>query len=160
MTFPARVDDAGNVTLPAIGQVAVAGLVLREAENTIAASAIGQGQYRNPLVTVTMKTKHSHRVTLLGAVRNPGVYVLPVQSCDVLSSIATAGGFTEDAGSDVEIRKPGKANLSPPAVVFPDNNQVRLSNWENRPPGKRCKSIWLPLKRGNRKTTHCPMEPS
>jgi polysaccharide export outer membrane protein len=46
-----------------------------------------------------------NQVTVLGAVTEPGVQKLPRGSSDVLSAIASAGGFAEEAGTEVEVMR-------------------------------------------------------
>jgi polysaccharide export outer membrane protein len=46
-----------------------------------------------------------NRVTVLGAVTKPGVQKLPRGSSDVLTAVAAAGGFTKEAGTQVEVMR-------------------------------------------------------
>jgi polysaccharide export outer membrane protein len=105
VSFPVRVDDQGNAVLPVMGPVALAGLELSDAEAAIRLAGIGQQLYRDPIVTIAIKTRRTRRVTVLGAVNHPGVYDLRARSCDLPSAIAQAGGLTEEADTQVEVRK-------------------------------------------------------
>ena len=68
-TTPVRVDRDGTGNVPLIGQVALAGLELDEAEQRIAADGIARGVFQRPHVTVTMKRQRMNRVTVI--VRKP-----------------------------------------------------------------------------------------
>jgi polysaccharide biosynthesis/export protein len=46
-----------------------------------------------------------NQVTVLGAVVRPGVQKLPRSSSDVLSAVAAAGGFSDEAGTVVEVMR-------------------------------------------------------
>jgi polysaccharide biosynthesis/export protein len=104
-TTPVRVAEDGAADIPLIGPVAVAGLELESAEQAIAAAAIGRGVFQKPHITVTMKRQRSNRVTVIGAVKQPGVYTLTRGASSLLAALVSAGGLTEDAGPEVEIRQ-------------------------------------------------------
>lgn len=110
VTFPVRVLDNGQGDVPVVGPVPLSGLEMEAAEAAIAAACIQQGLYRSPHVTVTMKKQRVNRVTVVGAVKNPGVYSIPRGNSDLLAALVAAGGLAEDAGTQVEIRNP---NTSP-----------------------------------------------
>jgi polysaccharide biosynthesis/export protein len=95
-----RVTQGGMITLPLLGDIPVAGLtpstlerVLRERYNE---------HLYNPQVGVQVKEYRGQRISVLGAVRNPGVFQLtgPNTLADLL---AMAGGINERAGSQVQI---------------------------------------------------------
>ncbi|HID24264.1 MAG TPA: hypothetical protein EYP14_17930, partial [Planctomycetaceae bacterium] len=116
-TFPVRVNENGEADLPFVGSVALAGLELEAAEAAIAAACIQQQLYRDPHVTVTMKQQRVNRVTVVGAVEKPGIYSLPRGSSDLLAALVAAGGLAEDAGTDIEIRQPSRADPMPNPVA-------------------------------------------
>ena len=105
MTVPLRVAEDGTANVPIVGGVPVAGLELEGSEQAIRAAAISRNVFRNPQVTVTLKQKRINRVTVVGAVKKPGVYDISRSSSHLLAAIVSAGGLSEDAGSDVEIRR-------------------------------------------------------
>ncbi len=123
-TFPARVSDSGDVNLPHIGEIHVLGLELESAETAIAAASIETGVYRNPHVTVTMKRRHANHVTVVGAVKNPGIYELPSGSSDLLAALVSAGGLSDQAGTEVEIRNPaGGSSIEEPDRIANENGE-------------------------------------
>ena len=103
-TTEARVSQEGMISLPLLGDVAVAGLTTSALEQLL------RGRYdqylHNPQVGVQVKEYRSQLVTVTGAVRNPVVYQLtgPKTLIDVL---AIAGGINERAGSQVHLYRQG-----------------------------------------------------
>ncbi len=108
-TLAVRVGEDGRAVLPEIGPLALAGLDLAWAEQHIAAACVQRALYRRPNVTVTMKQPRQNRVTVVGAVETPGVHALPRGSSYLLDAVVAAGGFSEDAGTQVEIRVPAES---------------------------------------------------
>lgn len=100
---PARVSDNGTINVPLVGQVAVAGLDEQQAAELVRIAAIERGIYRNPQVTVRVAERAVNYVTVLGAVAEPGTHEVPRSSSNVVAAIAAAGGFTEEAGTEVEV---------------------------------------------------------
>jgi polysaccharide export outer membrane protein len=75
-----------------------------------------------------IKRKFANRVTVVGAVENPGVKELDRASSDLLGALAMAGGLTEEAGSEVQIlrkRAPGdnSAGTNIPGPAQPQISQ-------------------------------------
>ncbi|NQU21084.1 MAG: polysaccharide biosynthesis/export family protein [Candidatus Nealsonbacteria bacterium] len=123
-TTPARVSDDGTANVPLIGKVALAGLELDEAEQKIASEGITRGVFQHPHVVVTMKRKRMNRITVIGPVKEPGVYDLPRDSSTLLAALVAAGSLDEDAGYDVEIRRAASRNgaARPPGIHAPFNS--------------------------------------
>ncbi|MBP62416.1 MAG: hypothetical protein CMJ62_12925 [Planctomycetaceae bacterium] len=101
-----RVTDDGAINVPLVGPVVVAGLELTQAELAVRSESIRRGKYISPNVSVILTQRRTNRITVVGAVEEPGTHELPASSCDVLSSIVMAGGLSEEAGTIVEIRRP------------------------------------------------------
>jgi polysaccharide export outer membrane protein len=111
--WPLRVADDGSVTVPLVGQVYLAGLPLTHADHMIRRASIERGIYRNPNVSVRVAKARTNKISVIGAVDEPGTYELPIASSDCLSAIAAAGGLTEDAGTTIEIRHPPRVVSRP-----------------------------------------------
>lgn len=118
----ARVADHGAVDVPVIGPVPVAGMEAFEASKNITTTAIQRGMYRHPIVTVEIKSKAVNRVTVLGAVKEPGVYDLPRGGSDLVSALAASGGLTEEAGTEVEIIRQPRLNGTNGAAALPQDH--------------------------------------
>lgn len=98
----ARVDADGNVTLPRLGLIPVAGVSADSVRRLIVTT---YARYlRDPAVDVTVLP----RVTILGAVRNPGVRNLD-PTMTIADALAVAGGAAPDGKVDqVELRRRGE----------------------------------------------------
>jgi polysaccharide export outer membrane protein len=97
-----RVDAAGNATLPRMGPVHVAGMSADSVRRLIVTT---YALYlRDPAVDVTVLP----RVTILGAVRDPGVHNLD-PTLTIADALALAGGASSDGKRDkVELRRRGE----------------------------------------------------
>ncbi|MCE5266512.1 MAG: SLBB domain-containing protein [Planctomycetaceae bacterium] len=104
-TAPVRVADDGSIAIPLVGRVIVGGMEVKQAEQVVNNESISRGVFRTPCITVTMKQCHTGRVTVLGAVNNPGVRDLPRGSSSLMAALLAAGGLSKEAGTDVEIRR-------------------------------------------------------
>lgn len=103
LTTRVRVSEEGKISFPLIGDVDVKGLTKTEAENKL--SRLLEEEYlQKPQVTIFILEYQSRRVSVLGAVKNPGRYEL-IGRETVLEIIAQAGGFTPDAGDDIIITR-------------------------------------------------------
>lgn len=120
-TSPVRVADDGNALVPLVGRVTLAGLELEAAEQIIASAGVERGLFRNPSVTVVMKRQRTNRITIVGAVKEEGVYDLPRGSCDLLAALVRAKGLSKEAGTEVEVSR-GHDNTS--GVPHPAGDRV------------------------------------
>jgi polysaccharide export outer membrane protein len=110
-----RVAEDGSAQVPMVGRVEVAGLELTGAEQSIRAAAIERGVFRNPSVTLLMKQQRMNKVTVVGAVKEPGSYELPRANSALLAALIAAGGFSDNAGTEIEIRRPALRNEAIPS---------------------------------------------
>jgi polysaccharide biosynthesis/export protein len=109
--WPLRVSEAGDAEVPLVGSVHVAGLLLPDAEQMLRHECVTRRLYRDPLVSILLRNRKTIRVTVVGAVQNPGTYELPAVSSDLLAALIAAGGLSEKASTIVEIRSLGDANV-------------------------------------------------
>ena len=107
LTTMTRVDARGRVNLPLIGEIAVGGMTIPEAQAAIE-NAYKEGRYlRNPQVTVNVEEYAAREVSISGQIRNPGRYPLPNESTyTVVELVTKAGGITDiGKGSAVSITR-------------------------------------------------------
>ncbi len=102
-----RVADDGTITVPLVGPLRVAGLTTALADQAIRDASIQRGIYLHPQVAVYLLERKMNRVTVMGAVVEPGVHGVPTAGSDVIAALAAAGGLTEEADTVVEVRNPG-----------------------------------------------------
>jgi polysaccharide biosynthesis/export protein len=106
----ARVSGSGDVVLPLIGSVRVAGLTVAQAEQLIA-KRLSQGEfYNSPQVTIMQKEYATQGISVAGEVGKPGIYPL-LGAHTLLQAISAAGGTTVKAGNDVTIIHKDSPNL-------------------------------------------------
>lgn len=88
----------GSVSLVGVDRVRVAGLTLAEVDSALTAAY--SREYREPELSVMIQDTKGRRVYVLGEVRNPGLYAVPLGGSDIISAITMANGFTENAARD------------------------------------------------------------
>jgi len=104
MSTTLRVDQNGDVSVPLVGAVHVAGDTASAAQKAIAKALIKEEILNSPQVTINILQYSSENVTVLGEVQNPGrIQMLGPKSLPDL--LALAGGETTAAGKDIEIRQ-------------------------------------------------------
>ena len=116
-TWPLRVADDGSVEVPLVGKIQLAGLDVQTAQDVVRQASIDRQIYKKPSVAITVESRQTNRVTVLGAVHDPGEYDLPVGSSHLLAALASAGSVTEDADRFVEIRQPARPATVPSAPI-------------------------------------------
>ena len=114
-----RIAENGFCAIPGVGPVQIAGLEITQAEDLIRSESIRRGQFINPVVTLVLTTRRSNRVTVLGAVKEPGTYDVPASQSFLLGALMQAKGLTEDAGTIIEIRHPPGVTAAPPGATGP-----------------------------------------
>ena len=97
-----RVNGRGEISLPLVGAVAVAGLTTPEIEAKLA-RLYREGDYiLKPQINVLVKEYRHQRVMVTGAVTNPGSYEV-IGPRTLLEMLGKAGGLNERAGDVVHI---------------------------------------------------------
>jgi polysaccharide export outer membrane protein len=92
-----RVDLAGNMAVPLIGDVPAVGRTTDELRRDIA-TRLGARYLRNPDVTVSVKESTNNNITVEGGVRRPGLF--PVTGpMTLIQGIAVAGGIDPTQGN-------------------------------------------------------------
>jgi polysaccharide export outer membrane protein len=121
-----RVSSSGEISLPPVGLVHVAGLSSSEAEKLIERQLVEGGFYREPRVSVFEKEYVTQGVSILGEVKNPGVYPL-LADRHLLDLISQSGGLTANASKTISVTHAGE---STPSIVelSPDPELAARSN--------------------------------
>jgi polysaccharide export outer membrane protein len=114
-----HIDHQGNIRLPLAGRIEAAGLTVESLETEIVSRL--SGIMHKPEVSVSVAEYRSHPVSVLGAVRNPGVYQVtgPKTLFEVLS---LAGGLNPDASNRIKIMRSTSAGPLPLANASPDKS--------------------------------------
>lgn len=130
LTVEARVSEGGSINVPLIGNIAIGGLSIAEAERTIAAAFRSGGYLQQPQVNIVLVQVRGNQVSVLGQVQRPGRFPLEIANTRVTDILAMAGGITAN-GDDVVILsgmrdgKPFRKLIDIPALFLqeeaPDN---------------------------------------
>ncbi|MGA8493469.1 MAG: polysaccharide biosynthesis/export family protein [Terriglobales bacterium] len=102
LTTKARVSSKGEIYLPLINYVHVAGLTAEEAEGLIQKRLADGGFVKNPHVALFVDQYASEGASVLGEVAKPGIYPVAGQQ-RLFDVISAAGGFTEKAGRSIQV---------------------------------------------------------
>lgn len=114
LTQHLRVSNSGEVSLPLVGKLHLAGFSGDEAQ-TVIETRLADGDFvKNPHVSVYVKEYTTEGITLAGEVNRPGIYSA-LAGHRLLDLIQTAGGFTARAGQTASISH--RADPTHPAVV-------------------------------------------
>ena len=97
-----RLSSDGNLSLPLLGSVRLAGLTLSQAAAKLT-ELYGRDYLVSPKVNVTLASYAKRRFTMLGQINRPGSYEMPEGSAggiDLLEAVAMAGGYTRIAAPE------------------------------------------------------------
>lgn len=97
-----RVDHQGNIHLPLAGRIEASGLTVEGLEKEIAKRLTSI--MNHPEVSVSIAEYRNHPVSVLGAVKSPGVYQVSGQKT-LYEVLSLAGGLSADAGNQVKITR-------------------------------------------------------
>ena len=118
-----RVGSNGDVYLPLVDYVHVAGLKPEEAQAVIEKRFTDGGFLKDPHVSIFVDEYQSQGVSVLGEVSKPGVYPALGQQ-RLFDMISAAGGFSDKAGRSMTVTHrsaPDKPETIPLARNFSDN---------------------------------------
>lgn len=115
-----RVSSSGTISAPHVGRIYAAGLTGAELEDKIAKELVNRKLVRDPQVSVFVQEFNSQPIYILGAVNQPGQYMLS-RSLSVVDAITMAGGLDPDkAGRYILIRR-GNGRITPSGEDAPDD---------------------------------------
>ena len=99
-----RIDEQGDIAIPILGAVHIAGETASEARVQIQKMLLEGRFLKDPQVNLTVLEYTETDVTILGEVVNPGKHQL-LSSGKLVDVLALAGGTTIAAGNQVEITR-------------------------------------------------------
>ena len=122
LTLETRVSEAGQITYPLLGTVAVGGLSIADAEQKIARLLRDGGFVLKPQVNISVVQLRSAQVSVLGQVGRPGRYPIETVGSKVSEIVATAGGVIPGASDVVTLTgvrdgKPVRMTIDLPAIL-------------------------------------------
>lgn len=98
-----RVDETGFITLPAVGEIQVQGKSAAQIEAAVAAAYFPRFTTTRPFVYVRVLEYRTHRVSIIGAVKKPGLYDLRADKMSLVALIMEAQGIAEDGAGVIRI---------------------------------------------------------
>ena len=113
LTSKVRLSENGGVVLPLLVAIEVGGKTIGQARDCIR-DAYRKDFLVNPVVTVFIVEYGNSKISVLGQVRNPGIYQFPAnERLNLLQAIALAGGYTRiGEPSKVTIKRTINGRLS------------------------------------------------
>ena len=127
-----RVSASGEISLPLLGPVRAAGLTPRELEFVLQ-ELLHRTYMKDPHVSVFVREMQSHPVSVMGAVRRPGVFQIR-GSKTLLEVLSLAEGLADDAGETVIILRGAASSPDP------DQGDRSPSFWYGSTLFRRCKT--------------------
>lgn len=116
LTTVARINDAGRISFPLLGEVSIANLNPVDAGTRIANQLKRGGFIRNPQVNVFVESYHSPMVSILGEVQKPGKYQARDPETEDVKTVSDllvlAGGLKETAAHYLTVIKKQKGGKS------------------------------------------------
>ena len=122
-TLPAQmVNKEGEVVVPFIGNIKVAGKTLAQIEASILAAV--KGRANNPQVLVTLTGRLFSTATVVGEVKQSGIMPITPKGEKILDAIANAGGTTQPVNKiTIQISRKGVIQSIPLQVIIEDPRQ-------------------------------------
>jgi polysaccharide export outer membrane protein len=112
------VDNKGEIILPALGNVKISDLTKQQAKDKIQ-KLYGETLFKNPIIELTI---NNLKVTMLGAFKIEGNYVLENQKTDLIDIIGVSGGILENSNiKKIRIIRGDRAN---PELIIADLSNV------------------------------------
>jgi polysaccharide export outer membrane protein len=111
LSGPFTVSDDGRLSLPLLGPVQAAGYTPTELEHALE-ERLRATYMRDPHVTVQVTEMRSQAVSVIGAVRRPGIYQV-AGSATLLELLSLAEGLTPEAGGRAWVLRAGTHRSQP-----------------------------------------------
>ena len=133
LTTKAKLNENGEVVLPLLPPLKVGGKTVQQANESIR-DAYKQDYLINPVAGVSILEHGNSKVSVMGQVRNPGIYQFPSnEKLNLLQAIALAGGYTR-------IGEPSRVTIKRTADGRTSVIRITPKTWpsSNRPPFLKC----------------------
>jgi len=98
-----RVSETGEITLPIAGQIRVEGKTLAQIEAMVVDAYFPKYTLMRPVVVAQVQEYKTFKVSITGAVEQPGVYSLRSDQMSLVSLLMEAGGIIDDGAAIIRI---------------------------------------------------------
>jgi protein involved in polysaccharide export with SLBB domain len=145
-----RVSEKGTITLPVVGQINAAGKTLAQIESAIIDAYYPEYALTLPSVFVKVLEYKTAKISISGAVQNPGIYSLRSDQMSLVALLMEAGGIIDQGAAVIRIvrsedddgpngrKSPGKndernierlsrpinAELTQSSTIYPDSDDT------------------------------------
>lgn len=127
-----RVYDDSTISVPIIGKIQAAGRTLAEIETSIVNTYYPEYSPTRPAVIVRVSEYKTIKVSINGAVEEPGVYELSSSENSLVSLIMKAGGIVDDGAAFIHIKRSLNSTFNGDSVQLLDAQGVSLSLRQDR----------------------------
>ncbi len=131
LNITVRVSENGMISLPLLGEIKAEGVNRADLEKKIA-SMLEKNYLKNAQVTIFIKEFQSKKISVMGAVKNPGTHDL-IGRQSLLQVISMAGGLSEQASDTVIIFRQFRALPSQSLVIKFDDLLLKANPKYNIP---------------------------
>ncbi len=104
--YVCRVSERGTITLPIVGETKVVGKTLSEIESAVIDAYYPKYAITRPSVFARVAEYRTAKVSITGAVENPGVYELRSDQMSLVALLMAAGGIIDEGASLIRIVHP------------------------------------------------------
>jgi protein involved in polysaccharide export with SLBB domain len=98
-----RVRDNGTIDLPMAGEIKAAGKTLAEIESAIIDAYYPTYSKTRPSVIARIAEYKTHKISITGAVKEPGIYELHSDQLSLVALLMQAGGIIEEGATRIQI---------------------------------------------------------
>ena len=113
-----RVGKSGAIRLPIVGEIPAAGKTLADIETAVVESYYPKYANQIPSVAVCVKEHSTSKVSVVGAVEEPGIYELRSDEMSLVAVLMKAGGVLSEGASAIRIHR-ANASEDSPALLLP-----------------------------------------
>ncbi len=101
--FICRVSEMGTINLPLVGKIGVAGKTLAQTESAVINAYYPEHAVIRPSVFARVLEYKMAKISVSGAVRNPGVYSLRSDEVSLFTLLMKAGGIVDEGADFIRV---------------------------------------------------------
>ena len=110
--YACRVSDKGTITLPIVGEIKAAEKSLAEIESSIIDAYYPKYVVTRPSVFARILEYKTVKISIIGAVEEPGIYELPSDRMSLVALLMEAGGIIDNGATLIRITHSGETLLN------------------------------------------------